>query len=304
MSAARSLRIGTRGSALARWQAGHVARLIAALPAAPATEIVEIATTGDIVIDVPLSQVEGKSFFTKELDDALLDGRIDLAVHSLKDVATELPPGIALAAVPEREDPRDALVSISGARSLAGLPAGARIATSSVRRKAFVRRARPDCTLTELRGNVPTRLARLDERHFDALILASAGLTRLGLESRIGGRLDPAEFPPAAAQGALGVCARSDDAALLALLARLDHAASRLATTAERAFLRELEAGCQVPAGVLGVVRGDRLAMHAAMCEPDGSRWARAELEAAIREAEAAGRALACDLAARARNGA
>jgi hydroxymethylbilane synthase len=299
MSATARLRIGTRGSALAVWQAEHVASLLRVTAAHTQIEIVRIATTGDIVADVPLSQVPGKAFFTKELDDALLDGRIDLAVHSLKDVAVELPAGIALAAIPQREDPRDALVSASGAKRLADLPAGARIGTSSVRRRAFVRRLRPDLEPVELRGNVPTRVQKVDDGALDAVILATAGLNRLGLAERIGGHLDPADFPPAAAQGALGVCARREDAAVLEALAALDHGESRIATAAERAFLRELEAGCQVPAGVLGTVRGDRLHLRAAMCEPDGTRWATAALEVAVHDAQSGGRALATDLVAR-----
>ena len=256
-----------------------------------------IATTGDIVRDVPLSQVEGRSFFTKELDEALLDGRIDLAVHSLKDVATVLPAGLVLAAVPEREDPRDVLVTRSGATSLARLSSGARIATSSVRRRAFVRHARADLELADLRGNVPTRLRHLEDGRFDAIIVAAAGLNRLGLSDHIDAYLDPAEFPPAAAQGALGICSREDDPTLLATLAALDHLHSRAATFAERAFLRQLEAGCQVPAGVLATVRGDRLHLLGARCEPDGTGWASASLDAPLGEGEAAGRQLAMDLA-------
>jgi hydroxymethylbilane synthase len=292
-----ALRIGTRGSALALWQANHVASLLRDVAGAPTTEIVPIATTGDIVRDVPLSQVEGRSFFTKELDEALLDGRIDLAVHSLKDVATVLPAGLVLAAVPEREDPRDALVTRSVATGLASLPSQARVATSSVRRRAFVRHARADLELADLRGNVPTRVRYLEEGRFDAIIVAAAGLNRLGLAARIDAYLDPAEFPPAAAQGALGICSREDDPRLLETLAGLDHPHSRAAVFAERAFLRQLEAGCQVPAGVLAGVRGGRLHLLAAKCEPDGTGWASGSLDAALADGEAAGRQLAMDLA-------
>jgi hydroxymethylbilane synthase len=297
VSTQRVLRIGTRGSALALWQANHVAGLLSGAPHSPATEIVPIATTGDIVRDVPLSQVEGRSFFTKELDEALALRRVDLAVHSLKDVATQLPAGLALAAVPEREDPRDALVTRDGVASLASLPRGSRIATSSVRRRAFVRHVRPDLELLDLRGNVPTRVRYLDEGRFDAIIVAAAGLHRLGLANRIDAYLDPGVFPPAAAQGALGVCARADDEPVLGALAALDHPHSRIAVMAERAFLRQLEAGCQVPAGVLATVRAGRLHLHGAKCEPDGSGWASASLEAALEEGESAGRQLAIDLA-------
>ncbi len=297
MTTARTLRIGTRGSALALWQANHVAGLLGDAASAPMTEIVPIATTGDIVRDVPLSQVEGRSFFTKELDEALLDGRIELAVHSLKDVATVLPAGLVLAAVPEREDPRDALVTRSRATGLASLPARARVATSSVRRRAFVKHVREDLELVDLRGNVPTRLRQLEDGRFDAIIVAAAGLNRLGLKGRIDAYLDPAEFPPAAAQGALGICARADDPQLLATLAAFDHPHARAAAVAERAFLRQLEAGCQVPAGVLATVRGERLYLHGAKCEPDGTGWVSASLDAPLGEGEAAGRQLAMDLA-------
>jgi hydroxymethylbilane synthase len=296
MSTPPTLKIGTRGSALALWQANHVADLLREAAGAPATEIVPIATTGDIVRDVPLSQVEGRSFFTKELDEALLDGRIDLAVHSLKDVATRLPAGLALAAVPKREDPRDALVTRSGAGTLSSLPAGARIATSSVRRRAFVQHVRGDLRLADLRGNVPTRLRYLDEGRFDAIIVAAAGLNRLGLARRIDEYLDPSVFPPAAAQGALAVCAREDDELAMEVATALDDLHSHIATSAERAFLRELEAGCQVPAGVLATVQYERLHLHGARCEPDGSGWASASLDAALDAWESAGKQLAIDL--------
>jgi len=287
------LRIGTRGSALALWQAHRVANLIAALPNAPPTTFVEIRTTGDTIADVPLWQVEGKSFFTKELDDALLDGRVDLAVHSLKDVATRLPEGLTLAAVPEREDPRDALVARQGIAALADLPRGAVVGTSSVRRRAFLRHARPDIEPAELRGNVPTRIRFLDEGRYDAVILAVAGLKRLGLAKRISAHLDTDAFPPAAAQGALGICARAGDAETLRWLTPLEAADARLATQGERAFLHRLEGGCQIPAGVLADVKGGRIHFCAAFCEPDGSGWQSARQEGAASAAEALGESLA-----------
>ncbi|HVC31627.1 MAG TPA: hydroxymethylbilane synthase, partial [Steroidobacteraceae bacterium] len=202
-AAARALRIGTRASALALWQARHVEGLIGALPGAPPLELVAITTTGDVRTDVPLWAVGGRAFFTKELDRALLDGRIDIAVHSLKDLPTAMEPGLALAAVLRREDPRDALISRTGV-SLAQLPRGARVGTSSLRRRAFLTRTRRDLTLLELRGNVPTRLERLERGDYDAIVLAAAGLKRLGLEQRITQRLSADEFPPAVSQGAIG----------------------------------------------------------------------------------------------------
>jgi hydroxymethylbilane synthase len=289
----RTIRLGTRGSALALWQARHVAALLDELPERPRVEIVTIRTTGDEVTDVPLWQVEGKAFFTRELDDALIGGRIDLAVHSLKDLATSLPAGLVLAAVPPREDPRDALVTRSGAGELASLPAGARIGTSSVRRRAFLRHHHPALVPAELRGNVPTRVAQVVDGHYDAIILAAAGLKRLGLEARIAAYLDPQQFPPAAAQGALGLCTRRDDAELRSLVEALEDPAARLETSAERAFLARLEAGCQVPAGVLARLQGTRLRLHGVLCETDGSQWRRAELDCPAADPTGGGLALA-----------
>ncbi len=265
------LRIGTRASALALWQARHVRALIDALPGAPAVELVPITTAGDLQTQVPLWAVRGRAFFTKELDRALLENRIDLAVHSLKDLPTELEPGLALAAVLEREDPRDALINRDG-RALTALPAGARLGTSSLRRRAFIARLRPDIQLLELRGNVPTRLERLERGEYDAIVLAAAGLKRLGLESHITERLEPADFPPAVSQGAIGVCAREGDAATARWLEPLDHAATRLATAAERALLRRIEGGCQVPLGALARLEGRSIHMHAVVCALDGTR--------------------------------
>lgn len=287
------IRIGTRASALALWQAQHVAGLLEALPARPRTELVTFSTTGDVIADQPLWQVQGRAFFTREIDDALLDGRIDLAVHSLKDLATALPAGLRLAAVPAREDPRDALLVRGTARTLDELPDGARVGTSSVRRRAFLRHRHPRLEPVELRGNVPTRVAKLDAAEYDAILLAAAGLKRLGLAARITCLLEPAQFLPAVAQGALGVCARAADAPLLALVAALDDPVARAEISAERAFLARLEAGCQVPAGALARCEGARLRIAGALCEPDGSGWLEAALEADVAHAAQAGAALA-----------
>ena len=267
----RPLRVGTRASALALWQARHVESLIRALPAAPPVELVPITTTGDVRVDVPLWAVRGRAFFTKEIDRALLEDRIDVAVHSLKDLPTAMEPGLALAAVLEREDPRDAIVSRAAA-PLSQLPRGARIGTSSLRRRAFLARARPDLVLLELRGNVPTRLERLDHGDYDAIVLAAAGLKRLGLEHRITQHLSPEEFPPAVSQGAIGVCTRADDALARAWLQPLDDLPTRLATTAERALLQRIEGGCQVPLGALATATDQGIRLHAAVCALDGSR--------------------------------
>lgn len=266
-----TLRIGTRGSALALWQARHVEKLIRALPGAPVVELVPIVTSGDRQTQVPLWSVRGRAFFTKELDRALIEGRIDLAVHSLKDLATELEPGLDLAAVLEREDPHDALISRSGL-ALAALPAGGRIGTSSLRRRAFLARARPDVKLLELRGNVPTRIERLQHGDYDGIVLAAAGLKRLGLGQHITERLAPAECPPAVSQGAIGVCTRTDDVHTQRWVRELDHVATRLATTAERALLRRIEGGCQVPLGALAQVQAQRITLRAVVCTLDGTR--------------------------------
>lgn len=295
-----SLRIGTRASALALWQARHVESLVRALPGAPPVELVPITTTGDMRADVPLWAVRGRAFFTKEIDRALLEGRIDIAVHSLKDLPTSMEPGLALAAVLTREDPRDALVSRASA-GLSQLPRGARVGTSSLRRRAFLARARADLTLLELRGNVPTRLERLDQDGYDAIVLAAAGLKRLGLEHRITQHLSPEEFPPAVSQGAIGVCTRADDRHASEWLRPLDHSLTRLATTAERALLERIEGGCQVPLGALATTTESGIHLHASVCALDGSQLLSASGDAEPTEAGAAalGLRLATELLAK-----
>jgi hydroxymethylbilane synthase len=297
MSDTRTLRIGTRGSALALWQAHHVEALIGSQPGAPPVELVRIRTEGDVRTDVPLWQIGGRAFFTKEIDKALLSNEIDIAVHSLKDLSTVLESGIELAAALEREDPRDALLSRDGARLL-DLPRGARVGTSSLRRRAFVARARPDIELLELRGNVPTRIERLKNGDYDAIILAAAGLRRLGLDQHISQLLSLEEFPPAVSQGAIGVCMRTGDAEAGRWLQQLDDRASRLATTAERALLRKLEGGCQVPLGAIGTLEGDTLRLHAAVCALDGSKLiqAKSQMPATLANAVSLGQRLAEDL--------
>jgi hydroxymethylbilane synthase len=297
MSETRTLRIGTRGSALALWQAHHVEALIKSQPGAPPVELVRIRTEGDVRTDVPLWQIGGRAFFTKEIDKALLGNEIDIAVHSLKDLSTVLESGIELAAALEREDPRDALLSRSGAR-LVDLPRGARLGTSSLRRRAFVARARPDIELLELRGNVPTRIERLQNGDYDAIILAAAGLRRLDLHQHICELLSLEDFPPAVSQGAIGVCMRTGDTEAAQWLQKLDNRASRLATTAERALLRKLEGGCQVPLGAIGTLEGDTLRLQAAVCALDGSKilQSRSQMPASLANAVSLGQRLAEDL--------
>ncbi|MEA3181939.1 MAG: hydroxymethylbilane synthase [Gammaproteobacteria bacterium] len=292
-----TLRIGTRGSALALWQAHHVEALIKSQSGAPPVELVRIRTEGDVRTDVPLWQIGGRAFFTKEIDKALLNNEIDIAVHSLKDLSTVLESGIELAAALEREDPRDALLSRSGA-GLADLPRGARLGTSSLRRRAFVARLRPDIELLELRGNVPTRIDRMKNGDYDAIILAAAGLRRLELDQHISEFLSLEEFPPAVSQGAIGVCTRTGDTEAARWLQKLDDRASRLATTAERALLRRLEGGCQVPLGALGSLEGDTLRLHAAVCALDGTKilQARSQMPATLANATSLGQRVAEDL--------
>ncbi|HVS75536.1 MAG TPA: hydroxymethylbilane synthase [Steroidobacteraceae bacterium] len=295
----RALRIGTRASALALWQARHVESLIRALPGAPPVELVPITTTGDVRTEVPLWAVRGRAFFTKEIDRALLEDRIDVAVHSLKDLPTAMEPGLELAAVLTREDPRDALVSRTGV-PLPQLPPHARVGTSSLRRRAFLARARGDLTLLELRGNVPTRLERLERGDYDAIVLAAAGLKRLGLGARITQYLAPEEFPPAVSQGAIGVCTRADDTHSSAWLRSLDDPPTRLAATAERALLERIEGGCQVPLGALATVTGPHIHLDAAVCALDGSKrlTASGSGEATAAGAAALGSRLATELIA------
>ena len=241
-----ALRIGTRSSALALWQTERMRTLLAA--GGHPTDRIEINTTGDLTPDVPLSRIGSRALFTKQIDDALLDRRIDLAVHSLKDLPTELPDGIMVAAVSTREDPRDALVS-RGPLRWADLPPGAVIATSSLRRRAQLLHARRDLRIVDIRGNVDTRLAKLDGRHdWNAIVLAAAGLIRLGFTQRIGERLSPEIMLPAPGQGALALTTRADDAVIQSLLREAVHdPETAVPVAAERAFLRRLEGGCQVP---------------------------------------------------------
>jgi hydroxymethylbilane synthase len=257
------IRLGTRGSRLALAQAMTVAKALTAIDPALRVEIIEIHTSGDRLRDVPLGPSLGQAFFTKELEDALLEERVDLAVHSCKDLATVLPEGLCIAAVPERVDPRDALVGPSG--GLLALPAGARVGTSSPRRKRFLSALRPDLAVADMRGNVPSRVAAVDEGRFDAALLAVAGLRRLSLEHRISEILDPEIMLPAAGQGALAIETREDDARLRDVVTAIDHATALAEVTAERACLRRLGAGCQAPVGVLAVASDDRLRLRAAV---------------------------------------
>ena len=285
------LRIASRGSALALWQANHVMERLVAIGRAD-VEVLVVRTTGDAVQDVPLSRIGDRGLFTREVDDALLDGRADLAVHSLKDVPTSLPAGLEIVAVLEREDPADALVcgpDLPG--TLRDLPAGARVGTSSLRRRAQLAALRPDLEVVDLRGNVDTRLARVADGVVDATVLARAGLLRLGRAEEATQVLSSPEWLPAVGQGALALVMRSGEDR--PGIATLDHAATRAATMAERSFLARLEGGCQVPIGALATVAAGVIELHGGVFSLDGRTQFRDGLSAPVEEAEPAGRELA-----------
>jgi len=294
----KPLRIGTRGSPLALWQANHIADRLRPLAAPRTVELVEIQTSGDAIRDLPLSQLGGQGAFTKEIQRALLDDSVDVAVHSLKDLPTFAVAGLVLAAVPARGPTGDVMVSRKHARFDA-LPTGARVATSSLRRRSQALHRRLDLILLDIRGNVETRLRKLVEQDLDAIILAEAGLVRLGLAGDITEILDPTWMLPAVGQGALGLECRSEDAATRKLLQALNDAPTQQAVLAERALLRGLGGGCQVPIGAAATVRGDRLELRGAVLAPDGKERIAAEATGEATAAEVLGLRLAQDLLAR-----
>lgn len=285
------LRIATRQSALALWQAEHVAARLRALHPRIDVALLPMTTRGDQILDQPLASVGGKGLFLKELEVAIRDGVADLAVHSMKDVPAELDPGFAIAAVLEREDPSDALVSNHHA-TLEDLPPGAIVGTSSLRRQAQLRARRPDLRIEDLRGNVNTRLAKLDEGRYDAILLASAGLLRLGMGARIRQRLEAPGWLPAVAQGAIGIECREGDAAIHAVVAPLAHAATAACVAAERALSRVLEGNCQVPIAGLARLQGGRLALEGLVGDAASGRLLRDAREGAADAPDAVGLAL------------
>ena len=282
--------IASRGSALALWQARWVQEQLAALGHDSRIEIIK--TTGDKITGVPLNQagaqVGTKGLFTKEIEEALLEGRADLAVHSLKDLPTELPAGLTLAAIPAREDPRDAMVGMR----LADLPKGAKVGTSSLRRGAQLRTLRPDLRIEPVRGNLDTRLRKLDQGHYDAIVLAAAGLYRLDWQDRIAEVVSPDIICPAAGQGALAIETAVGAGPPSALWEKLDDALTRAAITAERTLLAALGGGCQVPIGALGTVAGGTLHLRGIVVSPDGRCVVRDTLDGPLAEAAAIGRRL------------
>jgi hydroxymethylbilane synthase len=261
--------IGSRGSQLALWQAHHIAAKLHAAGVETRLEIIK--TTGDKIQDVPLSQVGGKGLFTKEIEEALLDHRIDLAVHSLKDMPSELPPGLILSAIPEREDPRDALLG-------APLKEGARVGTSSLRRSVQLMAMHRGVSIETLRGNLDTRIRKLDEGQYDTIILAAAGLRRLGWANRISELIPVDVMIPAVGQGALAIETRDDQGDAHRIAGMLDHETSRIAVTTERAFLAVFGGGCQVPIGAHATINGSEIHLRAFVSEPDGTNVKRGEL--------------------------
>ncbi|MGO8703854.1 MAG: hydroxymethylbilane synthase [Candidatus Brocadiia bacterium] len=281
--------IGTRGSPLAMWQADYVRRALIQAHAGLEVRIEIIRTTGDVLLEPPLARIGGMGVFTKEIENALLKRQVDLAVHSLKDLPTQLADGLRLAAVLKREDPADALVARDG-RGLAQLPAGAKVLTGSLRRQAQLMHRRPDLKIAQMRGNVQTRLDKFDRSDASAMLLACAGLARLNLSGRITQRLDPAEFLPACGQGALAVEVRADDSRVAELCGALDDRATRLATTAERAFLAALGGGCLAPIGAYGRSPNgeEKLVLTGMVARLDGSRLIQQTVAGAAREPDGA----------------
>ena len=312
----KTFRLGTRGSQLALWQANWVKSEIEKKNPGIGVEIVKIKTTGDKILDVPLAKVGGKGLFVKEIEEALLSKRIDLAVHSMKDVPTDLPKGLHLAAITEREDPRDAFISqksevrslppnasIGGQKSekkitfkiqrFKDLPQGANVGTSSLRRSSQLLSLRPDLKISQLRGNLNTRLKKLDDGGFDAIILAAAGVKRLGWSDRITEYIPPEISLPAIGQGALGIETRTDDKETNALIVFFDHSPTSISVRAERAFLRRLEGGCQVPIAAYGEVKDEKMNLIGLVASTDGKKIIKDSIAGTVDRAEALGVELA-----------
>jgi hydroxymethylbilane synthase len=289
------IRIATRKSALALWQAEHVAALLQDLPDIASVELVPMSTRGDEILDRSLQKIGGKGLFIKELEIAMQRGEADIAVHSMKDVPAEMPEGFCLAAMLERASHADALVSPNG-EQLADLPQGALVGSSSLRRQAQLKMMRPDLRIEPLRGNVNTRLAKLDNGDYDAIILAAAGLQRLKFDDRISQQFLPEEMLPAAAQGVVGIECLESATALRAVLARLNHDTSVLTTLAERAIARVLEASCQSPVATFATIDGAQMTVRALVAMPDGSKFIRDSVSGQAEGAERLGEELAARL--------
>ena len=296
--AVRELVIGTRRSKLALWQAEWVHARLRELEPELAVSLKRIKTTGDKILDTPLASIGGKGLFVKEIEEALLRGEIDLAVHSMKDVPTRLPAGLEILAIPEREDPRDVLITLNKV-SLERLVPGSRIGTSSLRRQAQLLHYRPDLSIQILRGNLDTRLRKLEAGEYDGIILAAAGIKRLGWSDRVTEYLSPDVCLPAIGQGALALEGRTDDGFVREVVARLDHHPTRIAVTAERAFLERLEGGCQVPIAAHAAITNGALTLSALIAGVDGRRLVRDSVQGPMRDAHRLGVELAERLLAR-----
>ena len=289
------IRLGTRGSKLAIAQSEWVKRRIISRYPDIQVEITRIRTKGDRMLDTPLSRIGGKGLFVKEIEDAILDGRIDIAVHSMKDLPVVLPDGLEISAVPEREDPRDAFLS-ANYRSIGDLPEKGRVGTSSLRRRAQILYLRPDLEVVQLRGNVDTRIRKLKEGEFDAIVLASAGLKRIGYQEIIREYIAEEIIVPAIGQGALAIESRSNDQRIEKIISFLDHAPSRIEVEAERSFLRELEGGCQVPIGAICRYLGDTIRISGMVAEINGSKMVKDVITADSHQPHEAGVRLAKNL--------
>ncbi|WP_331460259.1 hydroxymethylbilane synthase [Desulfosarcina ovata] len=292
LMASDTVTIGTRGSQLALWQAEWVKSAILANHPAIRVELAIIKTRGDKILDVPLAKVGGKGLFVKEIEEALLDGRIDLAVHSMKDMPADIPTGLCIGAIPKREEPRDVLITRSG-DPLEALPQGARVGTSSLRRAAQLLHVRPDIRIVPLRGNLDTRLKKLETESLDAIVLAAAGVRRLGLADRITQVLDETVMLPAVGQGALCIETRTDDSRIGAVVGALDDPTTRQVVLGERAFLNRLEGGCQVPIAGHGHMDANGFTLTGLVCDVDGSRQIKQTRTGAPDQSEQIGLALA-----------
>ncbi|BCR03497.1 porphobilinogen deaminase [Desulfuromonas versatilis] len=294
--AMKTLRIGTRASQLALWQANWVKSELEKRHPGLEVTLTKIKTQGDKILDVPLAMVGGKGLFVKEIEEAMLRGEVDIAVHSMKDVPTIFPEGLALRCITEREDPRDIVILQPGFKSFRDLPQGARIGTSSLRRKAQLLHLRPDFQMIDIRGNVETRIRKLTEDNLHGVVLAAAGMHRLGFTKQISEYLPEEISTPAIGQGALGLESRIDDAETNALIDFFNHPETAWAVKAERAFLRRLEGGCQVPIGAFGTVKGDQLTLTGFVSDVEGRQLLKKTVSCQVDEAEKTGTSLADDL--------
>ena len=286
--------IGTRGSKLALWQSEYIKAKLEEVTGLP-VELTIIKTTGDKILDVPLAKVGGKGLFTKELEVELMAGTVDLCVHSMKDVPTELPEGLYIAAMPERVDPRDVIVSGAG-YNLDTMPQGARLGTSSLRRRSQVKALRPDLEIVDVRGNLDTRMRKAENGELDAVILASAGITRMGWADRITHYIDPEQMVSAVGQGAIGIEIREDDEFMRHVMEAIGHPATMECVTAERVVMNKLEGGCQVPIGAYARIEGDRMVMDGFVGSVDGTTVLRAQLSGSIEDPVGLGDAMVAAL--------